>query len=177
MAPHRGRPAGSGVVWPSAKTVYAFRACQPLVAAYPAQLLKASDIAAETGVPLRFLSKILGEMREAGLVTSRRGYRGGYQFLRSPAEVTVAELMVAVGGYELFAPVPADGPQPGPLIERLQRKLRDVAGETLTSISIADIASTSGGAGTDGAADSAPSGSNASYADGIHDADSSRGVN
>jgi hypothetical protein len=27
MDSHRGRPNGSGVVWPSAKTVYALRAC------------------------------------------------------------------------------------------------------------------------------------------------------
>ena len=141
MTAHRGRPPGSGVVWPSAKTMYALRACEALAGAYPDRLLKAGDIARESNVPLRFLSKILGEMREAGLVTSRRGYHGGYALVRDPRLITVAELTLAVSGYEVFAPVPADRLQSQyPFVEHLQDRLREVASETLRSTSIAEIA-------------------------------------
>ena len=50
--------------------------------------LKAAEIATGSGVPLRFLSKILGEMRDAGIVDSRRGYHGGYVLERDPHEIT-----------------------------------------------------------------------------------------
>jgi Rrf2 family protein len=144
MAVHRGRSPGSGVVWPSAKTMYALRACEALAAAYPDRLLKAAEIARGSNVPLRFLSKILGEMREAGLVDSRRGYRGGYVFARDPRGITVADLALAISGYEVFAPVPADRLQRGyPFVEHLQARLREVAGEVLRSTSIAEFATES----------------------------------
>jgi Rrf2 family protein len=140
MAPRRGRPAGSGVVWPSAKTVYALRACSVLAASYPDRLLKAREIALEAGTPPRFLSKILGELRAAGLVASRRGYHGGYVLLRDPRDITVAEITRAISGYELFAPVPTDRLEPAlPFVERLQCRLRDVAGEVLGSTSVAEL--------------------------------------
>ena len=146
MAPRRGRPAGSGVVWPSAKTVYALRACSVLAASYPDRLLKAGDIALEARTPPRFLSKILGELRNAGLVASRRGYHGGYVLLRDPRDITVAEITRAISGYELFAPVPSDRLEPAlPFIERLQCRLRDVAGEVLSSTSVAELAAPSSG--------------------------------
>ncbi len=141
MVAHRGRPSGSGVVWPSAKTMYALRACEALARAYPDRLLKAAEIAGESNVPLRFLSKILGEMREAGLIASKRGYHGGYVFVRDPHQITVAELTLAIRGYEVFAPVPADRLQSGyPFVEHLQGRLRSVASEVLRSTSVAELA-------------------------------------
>jgi Rrf2 family protein len=141
MAANRGRPTGSGVVWPSAKTVYALRACAVLAAAYPDRRLKAAEIAKESKVPLRFLSRILGEMRNAEILGSRRGYQGGYVFERDPSEITVAELTLAISGYELFAPVPADRFQPGlPFVDELQRRLREVASDAFGRTSIAEIA-------------------------------------
>jgi Rrf2 family protein len=139
--PRRGRPAGSGVVWPSAKTVYALRACSVLAASYPDQLLKAAEIALMSRTPPRFLSKILGELRDAGLVASRRGYYGGYVLIRDPRHITVAEITLAVSGYELFAPVPTDRLEPDlPFIEKLRCRLRDVASEVLGSTSVAELA-------------------------------------
>ena len=79
-------------------------------------------------------------MREAGLVTSRRGYRGGYVLSRDPHRITVAELALAISGYEVFAPVPEDRLQREyPFVEHLQARLREVAGEVLRSTSIAEI--------------------------------------
>lgn len=140
MTNRRGRPRGSGVVWPLAKTVYALRACGVLAEAYPDRLLKATDIARASNTPPRFLSKILAEMRDAGLVASKRGYHGGYVLLRHPRDISVAELTRAVSGHELFAPVPSDRLQPGfAFIEQLHGRLRDVASEVLESTSVEQI--------------------------------------
>jgi Rrf2 family protein len=142
MAPNRGRPTGSGVVWPSAKTIYALRACAVLASAYPDRRMKAAEIAKESKVPLRFLSRILGEMSNAEIVASRRGYQGGYVFERDPSKITLAELALAISGYELFAPVPTDRLEPRvPFVEDLQRRLREVASEAFGTTSIAEISS------------------------------------
>lgn len=138
-ASQHGRPNGSGIVWPSARTVYALRACSVLATCYP-ERKKANDIAREAKVPLRFLSQILGELRNAKLVEARRGHAGGYALGREPSDVTVAEVASAVHGYELFAPVPPHRASPRlQFIDELQRRLRDLACDALESTSIADI--------------------------------------
>ena len=135
MAPRRGRPAGSGVVWPSAKTVYALRACAVLADAYPDRWLKSREIANASKVPPRFLSKILGELRTAGILSAKRGYYGGYAFARDPREITLAELVRAIDGYELFAPLSPDRLKPrvafvDDLRDALSRGARDALGGT-----------------------------------------------
>ena len=139
-ASQRGRPAGSGVVWPSAKTVYALRACEVLLAAYPHRRLKASEIAAASKVPLRFLSKILGELRTANILAAKRGYYGGYAFARDPREITLAELMRAIDGYDLFAPLSPERLQPRvAFVDELRDTLARVARDALGATSIAAL--------------------------------------
>jgi len=137
----RGRPAGSGVVWPSAKTVYALRAGTILAAAYPNERLKAVEIARTSKVPLRFLSKILSDLRNEGILSAKRGYEGGYAFTRDPHDVTVGEVMLAISGYELFAPLPPDrvGP-PLAFVDDLRSTLARVASGALGSMTIGDLA-------------------------------------
>jgi Rrf2 family protein len=140
-ATRRGRPAGSGVVWPSAKTVYALRACTVLAAAAPGERLKAADIARTSRVPLRFLSKILSELRDAGILSAKRGYYGGYAFTRDPREISVADLMLAIAGYELFAPLSRVGLQPHfAFVDELRHTLAQVARDRLCATSLAELA-------------------------------------
>jgi FeS assembly SUF system regulator len=58
----------------------------------------ARDLAAETDVPLPTVSKILKMLARGGLLISQRGVKGGYRLARSPAEITVAEVIEAVEG-------------------------------------------------------------------------------
>lgn len=53
------------------------------------------------GVPANFLAQMLGELRNAKLVISRRGTQGGFLLARSPAEITLLDIIEAVEG-ELF---------------------------------------------------------------------------
>jgi Rrf2 family protein len=140
MDSHRGRPNGTGVVWPSAKTVYALRACAALAAAYPQRRLKSSEIASASGAPRRFLSKILNELRVAQVLSAKRGYDGGYALVRDPRSISLAELMRALNGYELFVPLAADR-RPGlNIIDDLRDALSRTASDTLRNTSIADLA-------------------------------------
>ena len=83
----------------SAKADYAVRAAIELAAAHAeGRPVKGDAIAVAQEIPLRFLENILAEMRQHGLVMSRRGAEGGYWLARPPDDITVAEIMRSVEG-------------------------------------------------------------------------------
>lgn len=82
----------------SAKADYAVRAMLELAATEGGEPLKGEAIAEAQQVPMRFLENILGELRHAGLVHSRRGADGGYWLAREADDITVAEVIRAVEG-------------------------------------------------------------------------------
>jgi len=81
----------------SAKTDYAIRASLVLASRAP-ELVKVDQVAAEQELPRKFVEAILGELRRAGIVRSRRGAEGGYTLARAPGEVSLGEIMRAVDG-------------------------------------------------------------------------------
>lgn len=56
------------------------------------------DIADRTGLPQPYLEQILLALKGAGLVRSKRGVGGGYVLARSPAEITLGQIVSAVEG-------------------------------------------------------------------------------
>jgi Rrf2 family protein len=82
----------------SAKADYAVRAAVELAAAPEGAPVKGDVLARSQDIPPKFLENILGELRHAGLVQSRRGQDGGYWLARPASEVTVADVMRAVEG-------------------------------------------------------------------------------
>src|SRR5436309_972136 len=83
----------------SAKTDYALRAAAELAVAQDGDgLVKAEQIATAQGIPLRFLENILGDLRNAGIVESRRGVEGGYLLARPAKEIALADVIRAVDG-------------------------------------------------------------------------------
>jgi Rrf2 family protein len=82
----------------SAKTDYAVRACVELAAARDEWPLKAERIAQAQNIPLNFLENILGQLRQAGIVASRRGAEGGYLLARPPEEISLADVIRAIDG-------------------------------------------------------------------------------
>lgn len=60
--------------------------------------IKGDEIARDQDIPLKFLENILSELRQAGIVASRRGSDGGYWLSRPVTEVTVADLIRAAEG-------------------------------------------------------------------------------
>ena len=85
----------------SAKTDYAVRAAAELAVAAeadPERPLKAERIAEAQGIPLNFLENILGQLRHARVVQSRRGPEGGFLLARPAGEVTIADVIRAIDG-------------------------------------------------------------------------------
>lgn len=81
----------------SAKADYAIRAVTELAAA-PAGPVKGERISQAQEIPLKFLENILGDLRNAGIVMSRRGAEGGYWLARSADEISLADVIRAVDG-------------------------------------------------------------------------------
>ncbi|MET8118755.1 Rrf2 family transcriptional regulator [Micromonospora sp. NPDC005291] len=62
------------------------------------ELVKAASLAEVQDIPLSFLQGILLDLRRAGLLHSHRGAEGGYALTRPPDEITVGDVLRAVGG-------------------------------------------------------------------------------
>ena len=98
-------------------------------------------IAIRQDLPAPYLEKLLIELRQAGLVNSSRGAQGGYQLARSPADISLAQILTAVG--ETFDPLPRHTPDADQsedwvtftLWRRLHQKLK----AALQDISLEDL--------------------------------------
>ena len=62
------------------------------------QLACVTDIAVTTHIPPTFLDAILGELRNAGFVQSRKGKDGGYRLARAASVISVADIIQAIDG-------------------------------------------------------------------------------
>ncbi|WP_093718259.1 RrF2 family transcriptional regulator [Streptomyces sp. DI166] len=82
----------------SARADYAVRAALELAVRHEDGPVKAEAIATVQDIPHKFLESILGDLRRAGLVDSRRGGNGGYRLARDASEITVADVIRAVDG-------------------------------------------------------------------------------
>ncbi|MEM9568204.1 MAG: Rrf2 family transcriptional regulator [Cyanobacteria bacterium P01_E01_bin.34] len=54
-------------------------------------------IAERQNIPAPYLEKLLGELRQAELVTSQRGAHGGYRLARPAREISLGQVLAAVG--------------------------------------------------------------------------------
>lgn len=82
----------------TAKSDYALRACLELAARSTGTFVKADALADAQGIPTNFLLGILGELKRATLVESKRGLDGGYRLALPSNEIRVADVLRAVDG-------------------------------------------------------------------------------
>jgi Rrf2 family nitric oxide-sensitive transcriptional repressor len=106
----------------SQTTEYALRAVVWL-AANPEKALTAQQIAEATRVPAGYLAKVLQGLSRAGLLHSQRGLGGGFTLARSPAALTMWEVVQAVDPLRRIKSCPlgfeAHGEQLCPLHQQL----------------------------------------------------------
>ena len=62
------------------------------------QGLQASQLAETFDLPVAYLARILSRLAAKKILRSRRGPRGGFYMARAPRDVTVLEVINAVGG-------------------------------------------------------------------------------
>jgi Rrf2 family protein len=99
----------------------------------------AHELAADSKVPLDYLSKILNLLTRAGIVTSQRGRGGGFQPVRPATELTVLQVVSAVDPIKRIKTCPLGLKAHAEQLCPLHRKLDDTARsleETFESTSI-----------------------------------------
>jgi Rrf2 family protein len=131
----------------SQKGLYALEAIMTLGHRYGTGTMKIRDIATENDLPEKFLELILLEMKNARIVESVRGAKGGYQLRRAPGEIYLSEIIRLVDGP--LAPF-GDADQLRSLmvsdashraLYEVFLKVRDSAAKILESTSVADLIS------------------------------------
>ncbi len=70
------------------------------------QAERADALAEQTKVPRRYLNKVLKDLVDARLITSRPGPGGGYSLTRSPDEITILDVVNAVSPLERIRECP-----------------------------------------------------------------------
>lgn len=83
----------------SAKVDYAIRAAVELAAhAGDERLTTSDDISTSQEIPHAFLTNILQSLRQAGIVSSKRGPEGGHKLARPADEILIADVIRAIDG-------------------------------------------------------------------------------
>lgn len=77
----------------SKKTQYAIVALVRLAKEYQAGPVLISDIAKNERIPKKFLEVILLELKNHGLVNSKKGKGGGYYLIKPPDEINLADII------------------------------------------------------------------------------------
>ena len=140
----------------SQKGLYALQAMMTLARRHEQGAIKIRDIAAESHLPEKFLELILLELKNARMVDSVRGARGGYQLRRDPAEIPLSDIIRLVDGP--LAPM-GDAEQLRGLIAKdadhralyqVFLAVRDAAAKILENTTIADLVGAGSGKGKKG---------------------------
>ncbi len=86
------------MLWMTKKIDYAFLALHVLLNRDDDSVLRVTEISKVWSVPQKFLSKIMKDLVDAGIVKSKYGPGGGYVLGQKPAEVTFRKVIEAVEG-------------------------------------------------------------------------------
>jgi Rrf2 family protein len=88
----------------TAKGKYTLKALAFLARLEPGVTTRADEIAAAGNIPKKFLDAILGELRNAGIVHSRKGPGGGYRLARAAGAIKIGHVVRIIDGP--LAPLP-----------------------------------------------------------------------
>lgn len=91
-------------------------------------------------VPANFLAQLLGELKNARLVVSRRGIQGGFMLARPPAQISLYDIIQAMEG-DLLELSGNHGGQSGRRLKQVWNEIRGVAAEKARSFTLETMAS------------------------------------
>lgn len=130
----------------SKKTEYALKALIYAARHPEGTTFQIKELADRNGIPKKFLELILLELKNAGIVQSRRGVGGGYLLARRPETVRSTEIIEAIEG-PVFPPAKAQQSRgkklPGeesPAVSLLVRETSEAIKSALDRWTLADLA-------------------------------------
>jgi Rrf2 family protein len=146
---------GAGALWQdkgmlSSKAKYAVRAATMLAERAGADTwTHTAEIAERERIPQKFLEAILVQLRDHGIVESRRGAHGGHHLSRDPAETSVADIIRIIDGPLALTPC-ASVTRFRPCtdcveiaacrLQHLMKQARDAVAGVLENCSLAELA-------------------------------------
>ncbi len=130
----------------SQRCKYALRALYRLNRQYSTRLLPVIEIAESEKISRKFLEAILVQLRNAGLVESQLGKKGGYRLAKSPDLITIGAVVRIIDGP--LAPLPCAREEGSQLCEDcagqncetrlIMRQVRDAIAGVLDHTTLAD---------------------------------------
>ncbi|MDQ4130716.1 MAG: Rrf2 family transcriptional regulator [Actinomycetota bacterium] len=138
-------------MWITRQTDYATRAVLALALAGPHEHLALHDLAARTSTPAPFLEQIMLQLRNEGIVRSRKGRYGGYRLNHPPESITLERVVRVFQGQ--LAPIECatrSEPEPCPMevgcaLQQTWTEVRDATIAILERTTFADLAARAGG--------------------------------
>jgi len=133
----------------SRKSKYALKALLVLTEEYGKDALLIADIAGREKIPKRFLELILLELKNHGILRSKKGKGGGYALNKPPSAISVGQVLRMLEG--TLAPLPCVSKTSYERCEEckdertcgiriLMKDVRDTTARILDSTTLADVA-------------------------------------
>lgn len=111
-----------------------------LAQAEPGELLDSAALSISPAASPVHVRRVLGHLREAGLVRAQQGAHGGWTLARAPEEIDLAQVWLAVNGEDPVLGV--HSPDPNCEVgRRVQANLRELDRRALAAL-VADLATT-----------------------------------
>src|SRR5580704_9626235 len=138
----------------TAKGKYGLKALVHLAAMEPGETTQAIDIAGANNIPKKFLDAILGDLRNAGIVFSKKGPGGGYLLARAPAEINVGQVIrtldgplapIACASRTAYRPCRDCVNVKACAVRITMSKVRDAMSDILDQMTVADMLTKNGG--------------------------------
>lgn len=124
----------------SSKTDYGLVALIELGSAYPSGgVMQVAEISARQSIPDRYLEQMLATLRRGGILRSIRGPKGGYQLMRAPAEVLVADVVSCLEGEGPPQDTPTRATAEFQVLLELDQQLQAARQALLKSTSLQDL--------------------------------------
>lgn len=125
----------------SVKLDYAFRALACLARRYEGgEVCRIDELAEIEEIPANYLVQILSELRNGGIVHSKRGKQGGYLLARPPEEISMRDVMQLTQG-DLFQAVVGTAGKSGPKVAASWARLQESFESCAQSITLKEMAS------------------------------------
>ncbi len=126
----------------SKKSRYGLRAMIDLAVHSKDELVPLASIAKRNEISLQYLEQIFSSLRKAHIVKSVKGSQGGYYIERNLADITIAEIILAIeGNYELEKEENPQGLRGEQIVIQslVIDRINDATGQILSEITLQDL--------------------------------------
>lgn len=126
------------------KSEYAFKILLEIAGCEQTKPVSLAAVLGKIRVPKEFAEKIMVELKEAGIIHSTRGRKGGYRLTRAAEEITALDVVKAVDNPDkiikcTFDETCCDNPSTCVIRLMIWEKLKEAVEKTLESVTLKDL--------------------------------------